>query len=105
MRRHSAANKTVLAFAFAMGLGVGVTMPASHAGDPADDNDRAAKKEDGLRVEDLPKPVPSFMKTIQGIGNRVGKEISKATSKGAKAVKDAMKKEQAEGGQADGSSR
>lgn len=50
----------------------------------------------GLRVDDLPKPIPDIMNSIQRIGNEVGDGISKATSEGAQAIKKALSKDSTE---------
>jgi hypothetical protein len=63
----------------------------SEAGKP-DEHDKKEKKE--LRVEDLPKPIPGIMDTLQRIGNEVGDGISKATSEGAKAIKKTLSDEE-----------
>ena len=49
------------------------------------------KKDDGMRVKDLPKPIPDAMDAIQKFGNRVGEEITKGASAAAGAVNKALK--------------
>mgnify|MGYP007073293239 FL=1 len=58
--------------------------------DPQKPSENTQKEGLGLKVDDLPKPVPDIMKSIQRIGNEVGDGISKATSEGAKAIKKAV---------------
>lgn len=100
MKRLRVSSNAGLAIVFAVSLGFALTVLPSLAENSALAKEKEHEtQKDGVRVDDLPKPIPSFMKTIQGIGNRVGKEISKATSKGAKAVKETMKKGEVEGGQ------
>ncbi len=49
-----------------------------------------SKKEGGVRVDDLPKPIPDVMEGIKRAGNAVGKEISKGASAGASAAKQTL---------------
>lgn len=59
-------------------------------GDEKKPSEKTQKEGLGLRVDDLPKPIPDIMNSIQRIGNEVGDGISKATSEGAKAIKKAL---------------
>ena len=49
------------------------------------------RKEDGLRVKDLPKPIPQAMDKIKEVGDEAGKGISKAVNAGVDAVNKVMK--------------
>jgi ABC-type Na+ efflux pump permease subunit len=60
------------------------TMPAV-----AEETEKEKKK--GLRVEDLPKPIPQALDQLQRIGNDVGNELSKAASKTTEAVNKVIK--------------
>jgi hypothetical protein len=53
--------------------------------------EESEKKSGGVRVDDLPKPIPQAMEQLKRIGNTVGDEISKAASKTAGAVNKAIK--------------
>lgn len=97
MKRFTVFTNAGLAIVFGVSLGFGLAVLPSVAENSAVAKEKQHEtQKEGLRVDDLPKPIPSFMKTIRGVGNRVGKEISKATSKGAKAVKKAVQKDQGE---------
>ncbi len=60
------------------------------AGEGQDKKSGQKKEQGGLRVDDLPKPIPGFMKALQRAGNSAGKGISKGASEGAQAVKKAI---------------
>ena len=47
-------------------------------------------KHSGVKIDDLPQPIPKVLDTLKRIGNNVGEEISKAGSKTANAVKKAV---------------
>lgn len=59
-------------------------------GDEKKPSEKTQQEGMGLRVDDLPKPIPDIMNSIQRIGNEVGDGISKATSEGAQAIKKAL---------------
>ncbi len=61
------------------------------AGEGHDGKSGQEKKQGGVRVDDLPKPIPDFMKALQRAGNSAGKGISKGASEGAQAVKKVIK--------------
>lgn len=46
----------------------------------------------GLRAKGMPKPFTAAMQTIKRVGDEVGKGITKAASKGARGVKNALQK-------------
>jgi len=48
----------------------------------------------GVRIDDLPKPIPQAMEKIKEVGNEVGKGISKATGAAAEGVNKAIKGQQ-----------
>lgn len=72
--------------------GTSVTWAEKSEAGKSDEHEKKEKKE--LRVEDLPKPIPGIMDTLQRIGNEVGDGISKATSEGAKAIKKTLSDEE-----------
>lgn len=77
-----------LALLFALTLSHGVVGVAPLQPDVALAKEKEEKsKKEGLRVDDLPKPIPAFMKSIQRVGNSVGKAVTRASSEGASAVK------------------
>lgn len=53
----------------------------------AAEKEQAKDKDDGLRVKDLPGPIPDVLEGIKNIGNAVGKGISKGTAAAAGAIK------------------
>jgi hypothetical protein len=55
-----------------------------------------------LKVEDLPQPIPRTLDALQRIGNNVGEEISKATSKAAEVVTKAIREDKSSGSLAEG---
>jgi hypothetical protein len=63
--------------------------------------DSAPKRID-LKVEDLPQPIPHALDALQRIGNNVGEEISKATSKAAEVVNKAIREDKSSGSKTEG---
>lgn len=53
--------------------------------------DSAKQSHVDLKVEDLPQPIPKALDTLKRMGNNVGEEISKATSKAAEVVNKAVR--------------
>lgn len=90
IRLWSAAS-TVIALSLVLSLGPVARSPAAEAGEKAATKQEDAKKKGPLRVQDLPKPIPEVMETMKSVGNNVGNEIPKATSKVADAIKKAVK--------------
>jgi hypothetical protein len=50
-----------------------------------------AEDKKGLRVDDLPAPIPLALEKVREVGNEVGKGISKATGVAAEGVNKAIK--------------
>jgi hypothetical protein len=59
--------------------------------------DSAKQNHGTLKVEELPAPNPKVMETLQQIGNKAGKEFSKATGKAANAVNQAVRENKPSG--------
>lgn len=87
---HRSWTVAVVALAFALMLVLFEWSDAGDSGTKTGGNEKSADKEGGVRVEDLPKPIPDVMEGIKRAGNAVGKEISKGASAGAGAVKKAL---------------
>ena len=68
-------------------IGVSVILAEGEEKRPSENTQ---KENSGLSMDDLPKPIPDIMNSLQRIGNEVGDGISKATSEGAKAIKKTL---------------
>lgn len=92
------ASVLVMAVALAGLLGVDGAAAAEEQAptESSADQKDAKKKEDGLAVKDLPKPVPETMDALQRFGNRVGKELSDVFGKLGRAASDAVKESSSE---------
>ena len=53
-----------------------------------------AEDKKGVRIDDLPTPIPQALEKIKEVGNEVGKGISKATGAAAEGVNKAIKGQQ-----------
>ena len=58
--------------------------------DKVKSSENSSKENKGLRVDDLPKPIPDIMDSLKRVGNEVGNGISKAAGEGAKAINKTM---------------
>lgn len=92
MRNHKILAGVVIVGVLTVFGGSSVTWAEQSENGKADEHEKKEKKE--LRVEDLPKPIPGIMDTLQRIGNEVGDGISKATGEGAKAIKKTLSDEE-----------